>query len=612
MKHKTISNGKDHTPYFMPLTPSSRAFTLVEVLVGAAVFLIVALAAYNAYIGLFRLIDLSQYKVLAVSLANEQFEIARNMPYADVGIVGGIPKGKLVHTQTAVRGGVTFTVTTTVRNLDLAFDGTIGGTPNDSSPADNKLVDITVSCDGCRNMQPIMLTGQIAPKNLETASTNGALFVRVFDANGQPVKDADVHIVNVATTTAIVIDDVTDASGMLQVVDVPPGNNAYRITVTKSGYSSDRTYPMGDPSNPSPSKPDATVLLQQVTQISFAIDRLGSVAVSSVSPTCAAVPNFNFALVGSKQIGLNVPKYGQNLTTNGSGVLNLSGMEWDAYTLFTTDASYDVAGLNPLNPVTVNPNSAQQFQIVAVPQNPKSVLITVKDGATQLPVSDAVVTLTKTGFSSSQTTGKGFVNQTDWSGLSGQALFSDPKKYWNDDGNIDVTTNVGEFRLRDAFGTYNPSGILQSSTFDTGSASNFYTLTWSPSDAPVLAGPDSVRFQIATATSTSPDSWNFLGPDGTASTYYTVANSPMNAIHNGDRYLRYKAYLSTATATVTPSISDVSFTFTSSCTPPGQVIFPGLSLGDYHVNVTKAGYTDFNYDVSVSANWQEVQAVLTQ
>lgn len=154
--------------YLIPrISHSSRGFTLVEVLVGAAVFLVVSLAAYNAYIGLFRLIDLSQYKILAVNLANEQFESARNMPYVDVGIVGGIPSGKLVHKQTVIRGGVTFKITTTVRNLDLPFDGLIGGSPNDLSPADNKLVDITVSCDGCRDMQPISLTGQVAPKILK-------------------------------------------------------------------------------------------------------------------------------------------------------------------------------------------------------------------------------------------------------------------------------------------------------------------------------------------------------------------------------------------------------------------------------------------------------------
>jgi prepilin-type N-terminal cleavage/methylation domain-containing protein len=587
-------------------------FTLVEVIVGTAVFLVISLAAYNAYIGLFKLINLSQYKTMAINLANEQVEIARNMPYADVGIVGGIPKGKLAHVQTLVRGGTSFTVTTTVRNLDLPFDGTIGGTPNDPSPADNKLIDVNVVCDNCKDMKPISLTGQVAPKNLETASTNGALFIRVFDANGQPVKDAAVHVVNVATTTPIVIDDITDSNGLLQIIDVPPGSNAYRITVTKSGYSVDRTYPPGGVGNPTPLKADATVLLQQVTQVSFAIDRVSTLELSSVSPTCTAIGGLNFALVGSKLIGTNVPKFSQNLATNGFGLLSIGNMEWDTYTVVQTDTSYDIAGLNPLNPITLNANSSQQSQIIVVPRNPRSILVTVKDSATQLPISGAVVTVTKTGYSSTQTTGKGFINQTDWSAGGGQGTYSNTAKYWNDDGNVDVTGSTGQIKLRSAFGTYNTNGSLQSSTFDTGSASNFYTITWSPVDQPAAVGADSVGIQIATATTTTPSAWNFLGPDGTSATYYTVPNMTINSIHNNDRYLRYKVYLATQTATTTPSISDVAFTFTSSCTPPGQVIFSGLSSGTYHIHVTMAGYTDYDYDVSAASNWQEVSVVMTQ
>lgn len=590
-----------------------RGFTLVEVIVGSAVFLVVALAAYNAYQGLFKLITLSQTRTLALNLANEQFEIARNMPYADVGIVGGIPKGKLVHTQTVTRGGVDFVVTTTVRNLDLPFDGTIGGSPNDLSPADNKLLDITISCDTCQSFKPISLTGQVAPKNLETASNNGALFVRVFDANGQPVKDAAVHINTVATTTSIVIDDVTDANGMLQIVDVPPGANIYRIIVTKAGYSTDRTYPPGDVDNPSPSKPDATVLLQQVTQVSFAIDRLSTVDITSVGPTCSPVPSFDFALVGSKMIGTNVPKFSQNMVTDSSGVLSLSNnIEWDTYTVIPTDTSYDVAGLNPLNPATVNAGATQSIQIVAVPRDPRSIVVTVKDAATQLPISGATTTLSGPGYSSTQTTGKGFINQTDWSGGSGQNMYTNTTQYLSDDAGVDVSSVPGLVQLASAFGVFAPSGVLQSSTFDTGSASNFYTLLWSPTDQPVPVGLDSVRVQIATATTTSPTAWNFLGPDGTSASYYTVPNTPINEIHNGDRYLRYKLYLSTEATASTPSVTDMAFTFTSSCTPPGQVIFSGLAPGTYHVNVVKDGYSTFDYDVLVNGNWQEVQAVMTQ
>lgn len=504
-----------------------------------------------------------------------------------------------------------FTVQSIVRNLDLEYDGTFGGDPDDTSPADNKLLEVTISCDNCKDLQPITLTGQIAPRALESTSNNGSLLIHVFDANGQPVQGASVHVVNVATTTSIVLDDVTDASGVLQLFDVPTDSNAYRITVSKTGYSTDRTYPVGGAGNPSPSKADATVIALQVTQVSFSIDEVGRLNISSVGPTCSSVANFDFNLTGSKQIGLNVPKYSVAASTDALGIKNLTNMEWDEYSFTPTDASYSLAGFIPLNPAVLNPAATTDVKLVAIPNAPRMLLVTVKDLSDNLPLSSTTVTVsTTTGYTATQTTGKGTINQSDWSGGSGQTDYSATNRYSTDDGNIDVS-QAGEIKLRSAFGTYNPNGMLESSTFDTGSASNFYALSWSPVDPPPATGASSVRLQIATsASSTGP--WSFKGPDGTGVTYYTVPNSALNAIHNGKRYFRYRLYLSTLDTTVSPNISDISFTYASLCTPPGQVIFSGLASSTYTVTVSKQGYASVNSDVSTGSNWQELKVTLSR
>jgi len=618
MKQNTHKKFKMRFSYLIPhtshLSPRSRsrAFGLVEVVVGTAVFLTIALASYNAYISLFKLVDLSQYRVLATALANEQFEIARNMPYDDVGVQGSIPPGNIPHIQTLARGGTLFTVTSIVRNIDLAFDGTIGGSPNDLSPADNKKIQVTVSCDDCRGMQPITLTGQVAPKNLETASTNGALFVRVFDANGQPLQGVNVHVENIATTTTIVINDVTDSNGMLQLVDVPPDNNAYRITVSKDGYSSDRTYPIDTVNNPIPPKPDATVLIQQVTQVSFAIDRVSTVHVSSVTPTCEAVGNFDFSLTGGKENGPGMPKYGANHATDSNGLLDLNSLEWDIYTLGLIDTTHDLIGVNPLNPFIVNPDSDLNVQLIVAPKDPQSLLVTVKDSVTQLPLSGASVRLTgPNGYDETFMTGRGYINQTDWSGGAGQTQYTNSAMY--DSGvNVDTATSSGQVVLRDVFGLYSATGELISSTFDTGSDSNFYSLIWTPNDQPALAGPNSVRMQFATAASTSPTGpWNFVGPDGTDTTYYTSSNSSLSAVHTDHQYARYKLFFSTDDTSVTPNVSDVSFTYTSSCVPPGQVIFSALSNNEsYTATISKTGYTTQVIEIPINAAWAEQQVLL--
>jgi prepilin-type N-terminal cleavage/methylation domain-containing protein len=583
-----------------------KGFTLIEILVSAAVFMVIAMSAYQAYSSLFTLLSLNQFKILALNLANEQFEIIRNLSYADVGEQFGIPDGKIPHVQNLVRGGIT----TTIRNIDLPFDGTIGGSPNDPSPADNKLIEVQVDCVTCNNFTPVNLTTTIAPKNLETASTNGALFIKVFDANGLPVSDADVHIVNNTVSPNIIMDDVTDVNGMLQVVDVPPGVNAYNITVSKPGYSTSRTYLSGETSNPNPTQPDATVVIQQVTQVSFAIDQLSTMTFSSVGPTCTPVGDIDFFLMGSKTIGENIFKYSRSHSTNGSGIYSNSSMEWDTYTVGNLDSAYDIIGVNPLNPIPLNPNSTQNVQFVVAPKNPRSILVTVKDNSTGLPVAGATVEVNKVGggYSSTQVTDRGYINQTDWSEGPGQFTYLDPKKYFADEGGIDVSNPIGELKLFfDGFESYAPNGNLESSVIDTGSPSNFHDLIWLPTDQPVQTGVDSVKFQLATNSGiTASTTWDYKGPDGTAATYYTIANSNVSTVHNGDRYVRYKAFLNTESSTSTPNISDVAFTYTSSCTPPGQVIFSGLDSGTYNVTVSKAGYTTYiTTDFDLSSSWIE-------
>src|SRR3989338_2489817 len=80
-----------------------KGVTLVESLVGVAVFMIIAASVYQAYSVTMSAIRNSRVKIAATALANEEFEIARNLSYADVGIVGGFPSGKIPRTETLVR-----------------------------------------------------------------------------------------------------------------------------------------------------------------------------------------------------------------------------------------------------------------------------------------------------------------------------------------------------------------------------------------------------------------------------------------------------------------------------------------------------------------------------
>lgn len=588
-----------------PQKSKQTGFTLVELLVGVSVFTIIVIGVYNAYTGVYKVISMSRQKIAAIDLANEQLEIVKNLPYASVGVDGGIPDGLLSHVQTLVRDGATFTATTTVRNVDDPFDGTLGGTPNDLSPADSKTVEIEIGCALCKNFKPLTVTSRVAPKNLETASTNGALFIRVFDANGNPVPQASVHVENNVVAGGIVIDDETNNDGLLAIVDAPPGVNAYEVTVTKSGYSTDKTYSITG-GNPNPTKPHATVVLQQVTAQSFVIDRLSTLSVNSFAKNCATVTNIPLTLQGTKTVGSNpvILKYNQNLTTGGSGLLNLSNMEWDTYTLTMTSGTYDLIGANPLISFLLSPNATQNVDLVVAPKDPNTVLVAVRDSSSSLPLADAKVELLSSGGSvlATRITGKGSLVQTNWSGGSGQATSTDVTRYVSSDGNVETNSPAGDLKLKYILGQYQIDGVLTSSSFDTGGISNFQEIVWSPLDQATSTGLNAVRFQIA--TNDDGGTWNYVGPDGTSATYFTTSNRTINPAQSGKRYLRYKLYLHTDDIARTPNISDIAFTFTTSCTPPGQVVFTGLSNGTYQLRVTKSGYEDQVIPLTINSSWK--------
>ena len=589
-----------------------KGFSIVETLVGIAIFILISVSIYQAYIKVLEAVSVARLKVVATALGNEQFEIIRNLPYSDVGVEGGIPNGKIKASRTVTRSNTIFTVKATVRNIDDVFDGTLGGSPNDLSPADYKLVEVEVSCSACKNFQPLVISGRVAPKNLETASTNGALFVNVIDANGHPVDGADIHIENNAEVPAIVIDDVTNNSGVLQIVDAPPGPEAYEISVSKSGYSSDRTYTTGDIANPNPTKPNATVLQQNVTSITFAIDKTSTLDVSTVTETCVPIEDVSLIMTGAKIIGTSpdIFKYYEYLTTGFGGLLSLSNMEWDSYSIAFNDPIYDLGGSIPLLPVNIAPDSNESIKLVVAPKSSRSFLVTVIDSTTGLPLTDAEVTMNKGTASTTLITNQGFFHQTDWSGGGGQLLFSDETRYFNSDGNIEVSSPAGDLKLQNNFGTYASDAELESSTFSMGAGINFDKILWDPSSQPAEVGTDSVKFQIATNDDAA--TWDFVGPDGTNATFYTLGDQNINSIHNGTKYFRYKIFLHTDDTSFTPNVSDISFTFTSGCIPPGQVLFKDLDSGTYTLTVSKAGYADFiDSSVDVLSSWDQVDVLMT-
>lgn len=588
-----------------------RGMTIIEALIAITIFAIAAIGILRSYTAIIRSTRVADAKISAVALANEQIEIIRNMPYAKIGTQNGIPLGTIPPVQHLSKGNFNFSVITTIRNIDDPFDGTIGGTPNDLSPADSRFVQVDVSIPSFPELATTTFTTRISPNGLETTGNNGALFIQVFDANGQPVKDANVHIANHKTTTTIDITDTTNSQGLLQIVDAPTSSEGYEITVNKSGYSSEKTYPT-DSTTPTPINPHATIATREITQISLPIDKTSTLKIYTLSQNCTPIGNIPFSIIGNKLINAEpkVYKYDKDYTTDYSGEKILNNMEWDAYKISLDTLDYDLIGTIPAASINLAPNTTQDLKLILAASNPKVLLVNVKDGSTNLPLSNATVLLEKSGYSANKITGRGFQKQTDWSAGSGQEDFTNVNSYYSDDGNMEKNDPAGEIKLRYSTGEYIPEGNLISSTFDTGLPSNFDQLIFAPPDQPAGIGSEAVKFQLA-SRNTSSEAWIFVGPGNATNTYYFSPNSTIGSMHNGKRYLRYKLFLSTASSTLTPALSDISFTYTTDCMPPGQVNFTGLAADTYDLTVSKNGYNTTTEIITVGSNWQEKQITLT-
>lgn len=585
----------------IPQNNYSRGFTLVEILIGITLFIIIGLAIFSSFSNILDTLTRNQWRADAISAIQNEIEVIRGMKFEDIGILGGFPAGKILAEKNVVFGDNSYLLKTTVRSIDDPYDGTLGGNPNDTAPADYKMVEIEAQCKSCINADAVYLTTTIAPKGgLETTTKNGALFINVFDASGQPVANVDVNVTNASTTPQINISDQTNNDGVLQLVDVPTSTMSYAVAVSKGGYSAEQTYPMGAVGNPNPVKPHATVSSQQVTSISFAIDQISSINLTTKDVMCDLKPSVDFSIEGTKLIGTNpdVLKYSADYSTDVSGAKNLTNLEWDTYKFFIIDSLYDLIGSSPLLSLNLSPATSTDLVIYVGDRNPSSLLITVTDQNSQ-PINDASVKLEKTGYQETFLTGRKRFSQTDWS----------TNNYSSQSGSIDSETTAGQITLLQSGGAYPTSTEwIISNSFNLGtSQTNFYKINWEPLSQPLAS---ELKFQLAANNDNS--TWNFIGPDGTAGTYYANSGDSINSALNGNRYFRYKAFLSTTNENLTPSLENIYFDFSSACVPSGQAIFTGLSTGIYTITVEKSGYQTFaDTNVSVASNWQEYKTQLT-
>jgi hypothetical protein len=133
---------------------------------------------------------------------------------------------------------------------------------------------------------------------------------------------------------------------------------------------------------------------------------------------------------------------------------------------------------------------------------------------------------------------------------------------WNFNGNFKDTW-IFELSSYPDLGTY------ISKKYDTGSNSSFKSINWVADNT----ANTNVKFQIRTA-------WadhvlkhkDFVGPDGTAGTYYTTPAEIWSG-HEGDQFIQFKAYLATTNYDETPYVKSIEFSYNG--IPATKLYAPG-------------------------------------
>jgi hypothetical protein len=432
------------------LSKKQKGITYIEIVVVLGILGTLIAAIFTLVSTSYQTISFTKARTSALHIAEERMEVLRNMPYMELGTVGGIPAGEIEQTVDVVRNGQKYEVKTDIVFVDDGFDGY---SPDDLLPTDYKRARIEVNWGGVASSSrnPIVLVSDISPNGIETSEGGGTLMVTVFNANVEPVSDVEVSIfANLDPQINITMN--TDDTGRVILPGAPTCTSCYVITATKDGFNSERTYSTSEVANPA--KPHASVREGLLTETSFAMDKTVDLTVYSKGSRANGFPvisNINFRIFGEKTIGTDtedqpVLKYDQTLSTNSTGLRVIEGLEWGNYWIEIAGTTYALSGTNPHLPTYLAPDTENDLQFSLSPYSINNLLVRFVEGS-DIPLASVSARLTKDSYDEVIVSGSS--NNPDW----GQAFFSN--------------LEIGEYDLESILEGYETQNIKTNVTGET-------------------------------------------------------------------------------------------------------------------------------------------------
>ncbi|CAN5445082.1 hypothetical protein BH10PAT3_BH10PAT3_2750 [soil metagenome] len=385
--------------YITMVTRRQEGYTLVELMIGIVLLGLIAISMFTLFSTLIRSTVIIKRKAVASTLATTQMEYLKSLPYNNLAIAGGTitSTSYLPATTTTVLNNITYTTRTTIEYVDDAFDGCIsypstslelancrnfvihtGAPTSDTNPKDYKIAHVKVTDQNSLILAEV--DSQISARVAETASTTGALFVKVLDQTGQPLSGATVQVVNSTLTPAVNISDSTDTNGTAIFYDLKPDSSGYDYVITGSltNYSSLTTIaPSG---SLVPTFPNQQVITQLSSFVTLTLKQQGvnSLVIETTDTSGTAINNMKVYVKGGYKkytTASDTSYYFDNMTpsdtrptSDSSGLSSISNLVPGNYIFCSETAgtnckvgntTYYVAavlpygGNNPFNPVSI-------------------------------------------------------------------------------------------------------------------------------------------------------------------------------------------------------------------------------------------------------------------
>ncbi len=539
-----------------------RGFGLIDVIVGVALMLILFLALFGVLRASLMLSTFAKAKAAAVELASTQMEYLRGLSYDAIGTVGGIPAGTVPQTATSTVDGVTYVTNTFIEYYDDPADG-LGVNDTNGITTDYKIGEVTVSYSIGGLAKSVVLVSNFAPPGIESNTSGGTLALHVVNAGGIGVSGASVHIVNASTSPTIDFTTFTNTSGFVTIGGAATSSE-YQIYVSRAGYSSAQTYARTS-QNVNPNPGYLTVIMDQTTSATFAIDLLASLTLSTFSP--AATTAFSDTFADTSNLS------GEMNTQVAGGALVLTSQSLAGSALSIPIAPNGLDGWGILSADISTPSGTSAIVRVADATGnplPDTVLAGNSEGFSTFPVSLTGIatssypelTLLAALTSNSTTTTPSLL---DWS----LSYTTGPLPLPNVTFTLTGTKTIGT----DASSTPIYKTVVTDSTGATGQKTeslewDAYTLTLG---VPLIESCPSTPYQLAPGTATS--TALIVGTPSTNTLPIMVENTASSSIDNAKVVLTTNGYAATIP--------------TSSC---GLAYFNGLTAGTYAATVSAPGY----------------------